>query len=347
MSSEWTTVTRKQNKRKPQDANSGNLVKEILAALLSSRAYQPKEREPEWKCKACGFSNFATRFKCRDCLKPRQNGKPNGQGNQPNPQKGKGKGKGTGKPTVKPKQNDDEDDKMEADPGKDTSKPNPWQSKEDRRQKVTRLEKLLQFAELNDYPEEEIDEIRSKLKAATKQIEKEQPPGVLLETTIKYLERAKNRVEKAKEAVQRAKKDLEEAETQLETQEQEVKVTEARIEGLKLTVAGINNPSTTTSPTESWACTTPIPTDFAEMIEKAITNFAAPQHHIGTPGESEDEGLDPKRQRKAVEFPRTDLNQLWYKFQVTVAEHAKNLGNPAEQHRQQGEQDVVMRTSGE
>ena len=341
-------MTRKQNKfRKPQDASSGNLVKEILTALLSSRAYQPKAREPEWKCKNCGFSNFATRFKCRDCLKPRQTGKPNAQGNLPNSQKGKGKGKGTGKPTAKPKQNDDEDEKVEADPGKEPHKSNPWQTKEDRRQKVTRLEKLLQFAELNDYPEEEIDEIRAKLKAAAKQIEKEQPPGILLETTLKYLERAKNRVEKAREAVLRAKKDLEEAENHLENQEQEVKVTETRIEGLKLTVAGINNPTSTTSPTGSWASTTQIPTDFAEMIEKAITNFTAPQHHIGTPGESEDEGQDPKRPRKAVEIPRTDLNLLWNKFQETIAEHAKNLGNPGEQNRQQGEQDVVMRASGE
>ena len=74
---------------------------------------------------------------------------------------------------------------------KGTSKPDPWQSKEERRQEAARLERMLHFAEQNEDPEEEIEDIKGKLKAATKLIERQQPPGVMLENTMKYLERAK------------------------------------------------------------------------------------------------------------------------------------------------------------
>ena len=87
MSAEWKIVQRKQNRgNKQQNATTGILVKEILTALLANQAYQPKAREPEWKCKNCQFSNFATRYMWRECLKPRQTGRPNHLDSQPNVQ---------------------------------------------------------------------------------------------------------------------------------------------------------------------------------------------------------------------------------------------------------------------
>ena len=77
-------------------------------------------------------------------------------------------GKGAGSPTVKPKSTATDDEDQEKVPGKEASKPDPWHSKEARRQRVSRLEKLLQLAEQNEYPEGNIEEIRGKLKAATK-----------------------------------------------------------------------------------------------------------------------------------------------------------------------------------
>ena len=87
MSAEWKTVERKKSRAtKHHNITSDVLVKEILSALLANRAYKPQAREPEWKCKNCEFSNFATRYKCRACLKPRQTGRATNAGIPPNVQ---------------------------------------------------------------------------------------------------------------------------------------------------------------------------------------------------------------------------------------------------------------------
>ena len=130
-------------------------------------------------------------------------------------------------------------------------------------------------------------------------------------------------------------------------QEQEVKVTETRIVSLKLTVAGIPNTSTTNTPTGSWASTTQIPGDFSEMVDTAVTNFIANLGHTGDPGENVEDDKDPKRQRKAVEISPTDINVLWNVFQESIAKHAGNLAVMQHPRGQEGEQDVVMRASGE
>ena len=67
-----------------------------------------------------------------------------------------------------------------------------------------RLEKFLKFAEQNEHPDDEIDELKAKLKAATKVVENEQPPGILQGNMVKYLDRARNRVDTSREAVREA-----------------------------------------------------------------------------------------------------------------------------------------------
>ena len=42
------------------------------------------------------------------------------------------------------------------------------------------IEKLLRYAEMNELPDDKIEELKTKLKTASKAIEKEQPPGILL-----------------------------------------------------------------------------------------------------------------------------------------------------------------------
>ena len=126
-----------------------------------------------------------------------------------------------------------------------------------------------------------------------------------------------------------------------------MKVTETRIESLKLTVAGIHNTSTINTPTGSWASTSHIPSDFTNMIEKAITELTEAQHQSGIPGECEEDEQEPKRLRKAVEIPRPNLHLLWNQFQESLFKVAQISGNPGEQNGPQGQQDVVMRASGE
>ena len=54
---------------------------------------------------------------------------------------------------------------------------------------------LLKVAIDIEFPEDEVDEAKSKLRAATNLIEKEQPLRVMLGSTMKLLERARARVE--------------------------------------------------------------------------------------------------------------------------------------------------------
>ena len=107
-------------------------------------------------CKNCDTSNFATRFKCRDCTKPRHTGRAGSTANPPGKGKSKGKGKG-GNPQVaaKPKKTEGTNEGTEAVQGKDVAKTDPWQTKEERRLKVSRLEKLLRLAEQNEHPDNE------------------------------------------------------------------------------------------------------------------------------------------------------------------------------------------------
>ena len=124
-------------------------------------------------------------------------------------------------------------------------------------------------------------------------------------------------------------------------------MTEARIESLKLTVAGIPNATNTNRPTGSWASTTQIPSDFSDMVDKAITNLISTQVHTRIPGENEEDEQDPKRPRKAVEISPTDITVLWNQLQESVAKHSRGLAVSEHPRAQQGEQDVVMRASGE
>ena len=55
---------------------------------------------------------------------------------------------------------------------------------------------VLQVAE---FPDDEVEDIEAKCKAATKLAENEQPPGVMLENTMKVLDRARSQVDKARE----------------------------------------------------------------------------------------------------------------------------------------------------
>ena len=76
MSNEWRTVERKQIRMPIQQSDgTKELVKEILATPLGDRSYKRPQKEPEWECTFCNTPNFATRFRCRDCAKPRNTGR--------------------------------------------------------------------------------------------------------------------------------------------------------------------------------------------------------------------------------------------------------------------------------
>ena len=127
MSAERRAVGKKKwaHASKPANDASNMLVQEILSASLASRTYKAPAKEPEWKCTNCDTSNFATRFKCRDYLKPQQTGRASNPANPPSAAKSKGKGKGTGSPTVKPKPTATDDENQEKGMGKEASKVNP------------------------------------------------------------------------------------------------------------------------------------------------------------------------------------------------------------------------------
>ena len=77
----------------------------------------------------------------------------------------------------------------------------PWNTREERREQVGKLRKLLETAEEIEMDEEEIDRLQKKLDKAIKDAEKEPPPGHLLESTLKFFERADKRVTQAEEAL--------------------------------------------------------------------------------------------------------------------------------------------------
>ena len=68
-------------------------------------------------------------------------------------------GEGGASATAKPKKANADEDVAEAARAKHSTKTKPWQTKEERRLKVTRLANILTVAIDNEFPEDEVDDI--------------------------------------------------------------------------------------------------------------------------------------------------------------------------------------------
>ena len=62
---------------------------------------------------------------------------------------------------------------------------------------------MLEFTKKEGFGEEAVAEVQAKIDKLQKEINKEPPPGHVLESTIQFLERAKKRQCKAQEALER------------------------------------------------------------------------------------------------------------------------------------------------
>ena len=75
----------------------------------------------------------------------------------------------------------------------------PWKTKEERRDLIAKYLKLQANARETGLDEDAVVDIQLKIDKLNKQVEKEPPPGHLLESTRLFLERAKKRLAKAEE----------------------------------------------------------------------------------------------------------------------------------------------------
>ena len=77
----------------------------------------------------------------------------------------------------------------------------PWATKEERRDLIAKYQRLQENAREIGLGEEAVTEIQAKIDKLNKQVEKEPPPGHLLESTRLFLERARKRLSTAEEEV--------------------------------------------------------------------------------------------------------------------------------------------------
>ena len=127
MSNEWVPVERKKFRKPSQQSDtSKTLAQEMLCALLANPTFKPQAKELEWTRTNCDITNVATRFRCRECAKPRNTGRAGTSATPSGKDKGKGKGKG-GTPQTISKPRKAEATKEDAEPTKDIAKTTyPW-----------------------------------------------------------------------------------------------------------------------------------------------------------------------------------------------------------------------------
>jgi len=204
-----------------EDVLRNTIAKQIASTLFTSKnRFSPLSDEsdtPESQCKECKTFNFSTRKVCRKCgegngAKKGQRGCPSAPSSQAgvttSTATGKGgttQGKGVASPGAKRPA-----PTSEGKGGEEPSPPrrNPWTTREERREQVDKLRKLLETAQEIEMDEEEIDRLQKKLDKAIKDAEKEPPSGHLLESTQKFLERADKRVSQAEEALTKAQDEV-------------------------------------------------------------------------------------------------------------------------------------------
>jgi hypothetical protein len=226
---EWQTQRRSQTSRNKGEPDVQELIRNTIAKQIASSLFTSKNRysplsissdesdPPEWQCKECTTINFPTSKVCRKSAEG--NGATNGQRGGPSApssqsgvitsaSSGKGsKAQGKGSPpnwTKRPAPATD------GKGGEETSPPrrNPWKTREERREQVDKMRKLLEAAQELEMDEEEIERLQSKLDQAIKDAEKEPPLGHFLEITQKFLERADTSVTHAEEALTKAQDEV-------------------------------------------------------------------------------------------------------------------------------------------
>ena len=120
----------------------------------------------------------------------------------------------------------------------------PWKTKEERRDLIAKYLKLQANAREIGLDEDAVADIQLKIDKLNKQVEKEPPPGHLLESTRLFLERAKKRLAKAEEELtelQEAMATKQELIGELQSQVQEA---EGRLEQVKADLAkDVENPT--------------------------------------------------------------------------------------------------------
>ena len=262
--STWQTVKGSQKARKTRgplargETMRQQLAKELVVSLFSKNPFSvlsSDDEEPEWKCKECGMFNYATRKKCRRCGEGHgaaeiQGGKgspasstQSGKGPSPykprgDPQKGggatKGNGKGKGKNNP-PKEQTTEATESEPNSGK---RKDPWKTKEERKEMLEKYMRMLEFTKNEGFDEEAVAEVQAKIDKIQKEMNKEPPPGHVLESTIQFLERAKKRQAKANEALTKAQEEVVKCQEAVQQYEDEVAEAETRLEQVKAELAG-------------------------------------------------------------------------------------------------------------
>jgi chromosome segregation ATPase len=119
----------------------------------------------------------------------------------------------------------------------------PWKTKEERRDLIAKYPKLQANARGIGLDEDAVADIQLKIDKLNKQVEKEPPPGHLLESTRLFLERAKKRLAKAEEEIAELMETLATKQQQMGELQNQAQEAEGRLEQVKADLAnGVENP---------------------------------------------------------------------------------------------------------